>query len=103
MKALLTSTVLVALASTLATANIAPYPTEINIYLTYEEIDVKIAGDQAEVTGVFDFTADDGAFVRPLMYLPVYAAEDANPKDFLPTVSIGDKKLKVTSAKEAFF
>lgn len=101
MKALITATIIST--TVFATANPAIPEREVHIYLTHEEVDIMIEGNEAVVSGVYNFNIDEGAFFDPSVYLPVYASKDTPAKDIKPTIEIGGEKLKVESLEDAEF
>jgi hypothetical protein len=84
-------------------ANIGLVP--LDAQLVTEKVEVRIAGDQATVSGTFEFRVKSPRNLNygiPFLniYLPVYAKRGASIPDITPTIVLGRKKLTVDHVKE---
>lgn len=61
---------------------------EIHAQLVHEEVDIRIAGDQAKVTGIYKFKNDARDFVNLMIYLPVYAKEGTPVEEMKPVFAL---------------
>lgn len=83
-----------------ANANLALPHIEIHSQLAQEQVDIKITGDQGEVTGTFKYIKTVEDYYDLTLYLPVYAKEGTPVKDFTPDIHFGDQKLEVVFVKK---
>lgn len=88
------------LLTTSAGANLALPHVEVHSRLAHEEVEVKITGDTAEVTGTFSYTLPPGWYSDLKLYLPVYAAEGTPVEDFTPDITLEEQKLDVRFIKK---